>query len=380
MRQYHDHLRAILEYGSKKTAAREGMPGSLSLFGYQNRYHLNRGFPILTTKKINFNNIVVELLWFLRGDTNIKYLVDNNCNIWNEDAYNYYKKLFIEAHPEYPQNLMTFEEWLSYSGKDFNQLEGYKWGDCGFQYGKVWRKWQGYTEEPGFDDVEQERVVYYRTFNVDQLAKVIQNIKTKPFDRRKVITAVDPAHDENLALYWCHSLFQFNCREMDLYSRQMLLDQVQGDRVHRENWNEGTIDRFLDDNNIPKYFLDCQMYQRSADMFLGVPYNISSYCLLTHIVAKMCNMVAGDFIHTFGDSHIYDNHREQVDLILTRELGKYPLPRLRMMVNTKYQMSYELGEIDLDKFIRSFEPSDFTLEGYESYPTIKAPLSTGLKK
>jgi thymidylate synthase len=371
MRQYHDHLRAILEYGSKKTAAREGMPGSLSLFGYQNRYHLNRGFPILTTKKINFKNIVVELLWFLRGDTNIKYLVDNDCNIWNEDAYNYYnKKLKAE---QYALPFDVFIETIKLQQLEDLQvrtLPGYTLGDCGFQYGKMWRSWQA--------DAEQGYV--RETVFIDQLAKVIQNIKTKPFDRRKVITAVDPAHDEELALYWCHSLFQFNCREMDLYSRQALLSQVEQDRVHRENWNEGTIDRFLDSQNIPKYYLDCQMYQRSADMFLGVPYNISSYCLLIHIVAKMCNMVAGDFIHTFGDSHIYDNHREQVDLILTREPGKYPLPQLKMMVNTKYQMSYELGEIDLDKFIRSFEPSDFTLEGYESYPAIKAPLSTGLKK
>jgi thymidylate synthase len=380
MKQYHDHLKAILERGSYKEPAREGMPGTTSLFGYQNRYNLQDGFPILTTKKINFKNIVVELLWFLRGDTNIKYLIDNGCNIWNEDAYNYYIKEFGEgegATREYwrqqniePPKPLTFEDFIRIIKEQPEKIPSYSFnqytlGDCGHQYGKVWRNWVGTTTEYSMRDRGDE----FR--HTDQLVKVISNIKSKPYDRRKVITAVDPNHDKDLALYWCHCLFQFNCRRLTELERALL---ARNKGIERST----IIDR--DEANIPKYYLDCQMYQRSADMFLGVPYNISSYALLTHIIAKICNMIPGDFVHSFGDAHIYDNHREQVTEILSRDPSKYPLPKLKMMVNTKYQMSYELGEIDFDKFIKSFEPSDFTLEGYESYPAIKAELSTGLKK
>lgn len=364
MKQYHDHLRAILEKGSKKPPAREGMPGSLSLFGYQTRYNLSEGFPILTTKKMSFKNIVTELLWFLRGDTNIKYLVDNGCNIWNEDAYTYY----LKVHQKYSiRTPFTFEMFIDVIKRGNHAGEGdlsvwsisdYKLGDCGYQYGKVWRDWE--KVEAVRNPNVRERYVEYKAIN--QLEKVIQNIKTKPFDRRKVITAIDPAHDEDLALYWCHCLFQFNCREMPIYEVGRYVKEPTGEAMMAA----------------PRYYLDCQLYQRSADMFLGVPYNISSYALLTHIIAKLCNMVPGDFIHTFGDSHIYDNHREQVDLQLVRDPETYKLPSLLMSAEAINLL--EDDNLHVTTLFENLKPDDFMLMKYESYPAIKAELSTGMKK
>jgi thymidylate synthase len=395
MKQYHDHLKAILDKGTKKRASREGMPGSKSLFGYQNEYDLSKGFPILTTKKISFKNIVVELLWFLRGDTNIKYLVDNGCNIWNEDAYNYYCKLASkntdsdwnniympvnnkrgERGLDIPDpdaySMFTFEEFIDVLKKRAMpnlvvrfSAQGYTLGDCGFQYGKVWRAWDdGYIL-----NLIETRISY----TIDQMAKVIKSLKEAPEGRRHIVTAIDPRHDEDLALYWCHCMFQFNTRELTMYQR---LDLLAADLAEDDDLEYGyedapsDIEPYLTKMKVPRYALDCQLYQRSADMFLGVPYNISSYALLTHIIAKICNMVPGRFIHTFGDSHIYDNHMDQVKEILSRDSDKYPLPKLTIrdvqcLVNGKPEL---------------LEVEDFFLEGYQSYPAIKAELSTGMKK
>lgn len=373
MKQYHDLLRTILKEGSYKAPAREGMPGTLSLFGYQNRYDLSDGFPILTTKKVKFSNIFYELIWFLRGDSNVKFLVDHDCNIWNQDAYNYLvKQCELQKIP--PIQFNEFEGMIKSLSKDeLKRASGYftdyVYGDCGYQYGKVWRDW---------DSPRKQKIGTPRS--IDQLTKVIENIRTKPFDRRKLVTAVDPAHDEDLALYWCHSLFQFNCRALEererreIWAKKMgrdFLSEFDSASKSANSWDE-YFDSVMKADRIPKYYLDCQMYQRSADVFLGVPYNVSSYCLLTHIVAKMCNMVPGRFIHTFGDVHIYDNHREQVDEILTRDPEKYKLPRL-MIPTCEWSGS-------LDEVVRQLEITPIFLEGYDSYPAIKAELSTGMKK
>lgn len=365
MKQYHEHLKAILERGTRKNPSREGMPGSISLFGYQNNYELSEGFPILTTKKVSFKNIVVELLWFLRGDTNIKYLVDNGCNIWNEDAYNYYCKICKE------NSIETVDFNIFIQAIKENRLEqsglypnGYKLGDCGFQYGRVWRNYG------------QDWKMHKSWNGIDQIKRVITSLKNTPDGRRHIVTAIDPIHDEDLALYWCHCMFQFNTRELTLQERQWYYKEKIGISVNSANVSIKDIEN----ENVPKYYLDCQLYQRSADMFLGVPYNISSYALLTEIIARICHFIPGKFIHTFGDSHIYDNHIPQVEEILIRDTTKYKLPKLSVLVNTKYQMGFETNEIDFSKFISSFEHTDFILEGYESYPAIKAELSTGLKK
>jgi len=352
MKQYHEHLEAILKYGTKKAPAREGMPGSISLFGYQNRYNLQKGFPILTTKKINFNNIVVELLWFLKGDTNIKYLVDNGCNIWNEDAYNYYCKASDrEIGPD--EFKYSFEEFIHHvknSPSKYPAIAGsdYKFGDCGKQYGWLWKNWgenmSEYDENRSIHDFK----------GIDQIKNLIVGLESNPEGRRHIITAWNPATLDDMALNACHCFVQFNCRKIEI---------------------DHPLEEDKDDYNLPKYYLDCQMYQRSADMFLGVPYNISSYALLTEIIARICNMIPGDFIHTFGDSHIYDNHIQQVKEILSRDTEKYELPKLKISKN----VSYDLEKYGLDESLKFIVPEDFELEGYQHYPTIKAKLSTGLK-
>lgn len=371
MIQYLEMLKAIKDRGTHKPSAREGLPGSLSLFGYQNRYNLADGFPILTTKKMYWKGIVVELLWFLRGDTNIKYLVDNNVNIWNEDAYNYYYKCGKKETVWFmPEQYGSFIKSIKDGTHDPNEVlfkrTGYKFGDCGFQYGKVWRRWEElYLNTTAWEGEERRYVDYYKTREIDQLSRLLENLKTNPESRRHIVTAIDPVHDEDLALYWCHALFQFNCRPLSLEERakHQDLSLMMGDKELGEK---------LEEYNTPKYYLDCQLYQRSADAFLGVPFNISSYALLIHIIAKICNMIPGEFVHTFGDVHIYDNHMKQVDEILTRE--PHTLPKLVMTEETFEWHSASLGNF------YEFMPSDFVLEDYNPQPSIEAELSTGIQK
>ena len=381
MKQYHEHLELILSRGSIKKPAREGMPGSTSLFGHQNRYDLSKGFPLLTTKKVNFKHIVVELLWFLKGDSNIKYLVDNGCNIWNEDAYNYYSKLY-DKRPDvrYPQNKFDFKEFqeiLKERDKESlfkmqnirnpNSGAFYTLGDTGSQYPWLWRSW---GEDRAYEDGYHDKV--------DQVKELIEGLKSNPMGRRHIITAWNPATLDDMALNACHAFVQFNCRELSPTSRNKHYRNRRWVKVstdlseYRKVVKDGNvIESELEKYNVPKYYLDCQLYQRSADMFLGVPYNIASYALLTEIIAQITGMVAGDFIHTFGDSHIYDNHLDQVNDILNRDPEKYALPKLK------------INRTDLsDFYLEYFENpnwEDFELEGYEHYPAIKAKLSTGLK-
>jgi thymidylate synthase len=399
MKQYLKLLGEIKNKGTQKPGAREGMPGTLSLFGYQFRHDLSEGFPILTTKEINFKNIVYELLWFLQGETNIKYLVDRGVNIWNEDAYNYYKNHIREysRKTEEPSahllddgkvlrayELDEFVKAIKESPIEYND-EGYTLGDCGFQYGRTWRGFgeaiRGHKVLPGGSFSEPVWVG-----GIDQIQKVIDSLRESPQGRRHIVSAIDPNHDtpNDLALYWCHALFQFNCRPLtDSQKEDWLMDHYRevGNRV---NGDESIFDeegKLLDSfketysvpaDRIPKYYLDCQMYQRSADVFLGVPYNIASYALLTHIVAKICNMVPGDYIHTFGDVHIYDNHVDQIEEQLNRE--PFPLPQLEIY-DEGNDWAYIRNTLDFS----IFDESDFTLKNYNHHEKIKGKLSTGLK-
>ncbi len=263
MQQYLNLLQHVLDNGVEKHD-RTGT-GTLSVFGYQMRFHLADGFPLLTTKKLHLRSIIYELLWFLRGDTNIGYLHDHKVSIW--------------------------DEWA-----DAN-------GDLGPVYGSQWRSWpdgKGGT--------------------IDQIANVVSQIKNNPDSRRLLVTAWNPAEIEDMALPPCHCLFQFNV-------------------------SEGS--------------LSCQLYQRSADIFLGVPFNIASYALLTMMMAQVCNLKAGDFVHTFGDAHIYKNHIDQCRLQLSRDTR--PLPT--MLINPE------------KKDIFSFDYEDFTLENYNPHPHIKGEVS-----
>jgi thymidylate synthase len=396
MKQYHDHLKNILKSGTLKPAAREGMPGTISLFGYHNRYNLAEGFPLLTTKKIKFEHIITELIWFLRGDTNIKFLIDNGFMLWNEDAYQYYekkckeqnidRKISFELFCSYIKNATSIAELTADSLK--NSIvdcplipKNYTLGDCGYQYGKVWRGWDGQLYLEGNTDGTEGTFV--SNFTVDQIKEVLYTLKNSPQGRRHIVTAMDPAHDKDLALYWCHNMFQFNCRPLTIDQRWDFLIPLGGEKI------EGVTHDYLDTFNVPKYFLDCQLYQRSADMFLGVPFNIASYALLTHIFAELLNMVPGDFIHTFGDSHIYEDHMEAVELLLSRTPKKLPT----LSINTEFWQT-ESGECGIgnlsidgflhaltnDHFIKCFKEEDIQLSNYEPDAFIKANLSTGLKK
>lgn len=263
MQSYHDLLRHILEKGTQKTD-RTGT-GTISVFGYQMRFDLSEGFPLVTTKKVHVKSIIHELLWFLKGETNIAYLKENGVSIWDEWA---------DEH-----------------------------GELGPVYGKQWRSWEG-----------TGGIV------VDQVKDLIDQIKKNPDSRRLIISAWNVADLPKMALMPCHTLFQF----------------------------------YVADGK-----LSCQLYQRSADVFLGVPFNIASYALLTMMIAQVCDLKPGDFVHTFGDVHIYNNHIEQVNLQLSRT--PFPLPVMKMNADVK------------DIFGFSF--SDFTLENYQSHPAIKAPVA-----
>jgi thymidylate synthase len=263
MQQYLDLLRHILDQGVDKSD-RTGT-GTRSVFGYQMRFDLQQGFPLVTTKKVHLKSIIHELLWFLKGETNIAYLKEAGVRIW--------------------------DEWAD------------EQGELGPVYGKQWRSWEGASGKV-----------------VDQISDLIQQIKKNPDSRRLIVSAWNVAELPQMALMPCHALFQF---------------YVANGR------------------------LSCQLYQRSADVFLGVPFNIASYALLTMMIAQVCGLQPGEFIHTFGDVHIYSNHMEQVTLQLSRT--PYPLPV--MMLNPEVQ----------DIF--SFKYEDFTLEQYKSHPAIKAPVA-----
>lgn len=382
MKQYLELLQAIKNGGAQKPPAREGMPGSLSLFGYQFRHNLQDGFPLLTTKKMFWKGVVAELLWFLRGDTNIKYLVDTGVNIWNEDAYNYYLKKCKEglyAH-EKPLSFEWFIDLIQKSGKGDSRYDaeishpkfnGYRLGDCGYQYGKVWRSWEAV-------DIFEQDTDYNNYYSIDQIKNVITSLKNNPEGRRHIVTAIDPAHQDDLALYWCHAMFQFNCRPIPDIERKVLLCERPEWKDHFAMVDEdpsGDIMETVDELGIPKYYLDCHLYQRSADVVLGVPFNIASYALLTHIIAKMCNMIPGDLIISYGDVHIYDNHMDAVNEQLTREPIKLPELKINNIPFEAYNQHN-----DLDNFIQTLDSSDFILQNYNPYPAIKAELSTGLKK
>jgi thymidylate synthase len=272
MQQYLSLLQHILDTGVQKHD-RTGT-GTLSCFGYQMRFDLQEGFPLVTTKRVHLKSIIHELLWFLKGETNIRYLKENGVSIWNE--------------------------WADEDG------------ELGPVYGKQWRSWEG----------KDGKVI-------DQVNELIQQIKTNPDSRRLIVSAWNVAELPQMALMPCHALFQFY--------------------ISPPNPLKGGL----------RNRLSCQLYQRSADVFLGVPFNIASYALLTMMIARVCNLEPGEFIHTFGDVHIYNNHIEQVKLQLSRKPYPLPVMKLNPAVKNIFDFKYE----------------DFTLENYQHHPAIKAPVS-----
>lgn len=263
MKQFHDLMHHVLEHGTKKED-RTGT-GTVSVFGYQSRYNLEEGFPLLTTKKLHTKSIIHELLWFLTGDTNIKYLKENGVSIW--------------------------DEWADEKG------------NLGPVYGHQWRSWPKANGE-----------------TIDQITKVVEMIKKTPDSRRLIVSAWNVADIDNMKLPPCHAFFQFY---------------------------------------VANGKLSCQLYQRSADIFLGVPFNIASYALLTMMVAQVCGLVAGEFVHTLGDAHLYSNHIEQAKLQLSRDLRPLPIMKINPDVKSIFNFKFE----------------DFTLENYNPHPHIKAAVA-----
>lgn len=341
MKQYHDLLKQTLEEGNPTIPAREGLPGTLSFFGAQHKYNLRDGFPLLTTKKTSFNNILVELLWFLRGNNNIRFMVDNNCNIWNEDAYNYYCLYHEEVNQGLttPPQRLSFEDFMEEVKKPrYEKLYAYDYGNTGFQYPTLWRSFPSTSILNRSIPALGSKI----TGGVDQISNIIDSLRDAPFSRRHIVNSWSPATLHLMALPSCHAFFQFYCRI--------------GDR--------GLI------------YLDCQLYQRSADVFLGVPYNIASYALLVMIIAKIVGYEPGVFVHTLGDVGLYTNHIQQAKELLSRDPDKYPLPKVEIMDMVNW------ADADLKEdpnFFAQVKPEHFTLSGYDSYPAIKAPLNTGIK-
>lgn len=296
MKQYLELLDKICREGVVRDD-RTGT-GTKGIFGYQMRFNLSEGFPLLTTKRVFLKGVIHELLWFLKGDTNIKYLVDNGVHIWDSDAFRYYNELCVK-HGVLPVDKDTF---LAAAGIE-SPIEGYRFGDLNNVYGYQWRSWP--KPDGG---------------SIDQIQGVIDTIKSNPSSRRIIVSAWNVADVGSMALPPCHTMFQF----------------------------------FVADGK-----LSCQLYQRSADTFLGVPFNIASYALLTMMIAKECGLEAGDFVHTLGDAHLYLNHLEQAKEQLSREPRKLPKMHLRDGVKSIFDYTY----------------NDFELEGYDPHPAIKAPLS-----
>ncbi len=300
MRQYLDLLQHILDHGDSKSD-RTGT-GTLSVFGYQMRFDLAEGFPLLTTKKLNLKAIIHELLWFLAGDTNIRYLVQNGVNIWNEWPFQHWleENGLVAQYPKYSEAWREKMKEFVHNIKENEAFAG-RWGDLGPVYGRQWRDFEG----------------------VDQIAELLRGIRNNPDSRRLIVSAWNPKDIPVMVksgLPPCHALFQF---------------YVSGGR------------------------LSCQLYQRSADVFLGVPFNIASYALLTLMIAQVCDLKPGYFVHTFGDVHLYNNHIEQARLQLSRT--PRPLPVITL--------NPEL------KDIFSFRYEDFILSGYDPHPHIKAEVA-----
>lgn len=321
MEQYKEIINEILEKGVWKEPARVGMPRTISRFSIEKRFDLSNGFPLVTIKETKFKNIAHELIWFLRGDTNIKYLVDNGVNIWNNDAYKYYKRLnkavigFGEGLPI--ENFINHIKDGDLKGSLIcAYLPHYKLGDTGFTYPVLWNKFPAQTD-----------------MDIDQIQRLVNGLKVNPNSRYHIINAWHPCYinDMATALPPCHMLAQFNMRPIQ---------------------NEGC----------KGYILDCKLVQRSCDTFLGVPYNIASYALLVHYLAKLVGAIPGELIWSGNDVHLYENHVELAKSILEREPKKLP--------------SLWLSN-GIDNLNKPLSIEDIHLENYEHHPFVKGELSVG---
>jgi thymidylate synthase len=326
---------------------------------------MKEGFPLLTTKKMHWNSIVTELLWFLSGDTNIKYLVDNDCHIWDGDAYKNYCKSFekqslIEQY-SFDTDPMSQEMFINKIKTDVDFAN--KWGDLGPIYGKQWRSW-GST----IDLHPVGKGVKYFVDGTDQIANLINELKTNPDSRRLMVSAWNVGELDQMVLPPCHYGFQIYTRELDETERVKLMDKRLG-LTEKDTLPQYYTVAELKKNNIPTRAISLMWNQRSVDTFLGLPFNIASYALLLEIIAKAVNMVPEDLIGNLGDVHLYNNHIEQAKEQITRT--PFELPKL--IINSGNE-NWHLLEVD--EIINTFDVDiTFKVENYQSHPAIKAPLS-----
>jgi len=389
--QYLHLLEDILEQGVKKTD-RTGT-GTINVFGRQIRHNMKDGFPLLTTKKMAFKTMVTELLWFLRGDTNIKYLVDNDCNIWNGDAYKNYVRKFPEWFLSLPENGEA--EYILNKDKFINKIKtddefAKKWGELGPIYGKQWRSWGrknvvNYDLEnvkssdkvkvmdlirDGGDYSKYDVKVTHQNNSIDQIQNSINLLKTDPDSRRNRVNAWNVGELDQMVLPPCHTDFQFFTRELSFDEKVDYARSLYG----KEDWWNINDSRVIEILQSDKRAISLMWNQRSVDTFLGLPFNIASYGLLLEIIAKEVNMVPDELIGNLGDVHLYSNHIEQAKEQLTRK--PYKLPKLLCLDEYHYLMDKELiGEIPFIEKIEKFRPDFFKVENYQSHPAIKAPLS-----
>ena len=400
-KQYRELLQSILDYGVEKSD-RTGT-GTKSIFGYTIRHNMKDGFPLLTTKKMPFKTIVTELLWFLRGDTNIKYLVDNNCHIWDGDAYKNYK-----STTEHPLSIMEFIDTIKN-----DSLRAKTWGELGPIYGKQWRGFK-YIDKGDFintDNMEDPLVggrgLFYQPNEIDQIENLINDLKNNPDSRRLMVTAWNPGELDQMVLPPCHYGFQVYTRELSLEERIALVKPIPNLFTHED----------CNVLNLPKRSISLMWNQRSVDTFLGLPFNIASYGLLLEIIAKAVNMVPDQLIGNLGDTHLYLNHIEQAKEQIGR---KYTPDERELMLKdamswrlynkavnelapfgggmSEYYDYYKiprhtrepfelptLKHSKTDDFYKSLsdsislfghlDPKDFSIENYQSHPSIKGELS-----
>jgi thymidylate synthase len=380
-KQYQRLLQDIIHNGVEKKD-RTGT-GTISVFGRQIRHKMSEGFPLLTTKKMAWKSIVTELLWFLRGDTNIKYLVDNGCHIWDGDVH----KNYVSNHEKHEwtdafcrQNLKDCgDQWDIFDKEEFiNKIKtddefAKKWGELGPIYGKQWRSWGMFAP-------------FHTVKGIDQIANLISELKTNPDSRRLMVNAWNVGELDQMVLPPCHYGFQVYTRELsreerwDLYSNryaqmkpykfQKMLDGIWVESTEEEDMFEYDVFR------IPKRAISLMWNQRSVDTFLGLPFNIASYGLLLEIIAKEVNMVPNELIGNLGDVHLYSNHKEQA----VEQIGRTPfeLPTITITENNWYlheKVKEHLGEKTFTEKIESYNLDCFTLNNYQSHQSIKAPLS-----
>jgi thymidylate synthase len=391
-KQYQDLLKSILDYGVEKKD-RTGT-GTKSIFGYTIRHKMSDGFPLLTTKKMAWTTMVTELLWFLRGDTNIKYLVDNDCHIWDGDAFKYYTKKVNEIIDGYKcGDIMGMQDHIEKLFSDSDKLTpltmdefinkiktddefAKEWGELGPIYGKQWRRW---CRNATRDEKVVDPGVYKK--QIDQIQNLIKDLRTNPDSRRLMVSAWNVGELDQMVLPPCHYGFQVYTRELNLDERIEILRSI----TDPFNFHSDYFHEHLDYYNIPRRTISLMWNQRSVDTFLGLPFNIASYGLLLEIIAKMVNMVPDELIGNLGDTHLYLNHIEQAK----EQIERKPFDSLPTLnINTEF-WSYKGGEcgegpLDAIAILNSFKDDNFCkclleedlqLSNYQSHPTIKAPLS-----